>query len=153
VSTQVLGIGQLDWVSEVLKANYDAPLVFVAIGSQVLNQYEAFENMARYPDERLELLRRCAQFPGQVVFLTGDRHHGEIEDATFHGKRFIEVCSSPLTSKVFAPSSLEASVNTTIRGNPVNQKHFTVIKVSKKKLHIEYFTSKGETIVNASYEL
>ena len=153
VGTQVLGIGQLDWISEVLKAHRDAPLVFVALGSQVLNLYESFENMARYPDERIELLKRCAQFPGQVVFLTGDRHHGEIEEVTFQGKHFIEVCSSPLTSKVFAPSSLEASANTTIRGNPVNQKHFTVIKVSKKKLDIEYCTSKGETIVNASYDL
>lgn len=153
VGTQVLGIQQLDWVSEVLKSNLDASLVFVAIGSQVLNLYEAFENMARYPEERLELIKRCAEFPGQVVFLTGDRHHGEIEEATFEGKRFIEVCSSPLTSKVFAPSSLEASANTTIRGNPVNQKHFTVIKVTEKKLDIEYFSSKGKTIVNASYEL
>ena len=153
VGTQVLGIGQLDWISEVLKAHHDAPLVFIAIGSQVLNLYESFENMARYPNERLELIKRCAEFPGQVVFLTGDRHHGEIEEMTFQGKRFIEVCSSPLTSKVFAPSSLEASANTTIRGNPVNQKHFTVIKVSKKKLDIEYFSPKGETIVNASYEL
>ncbi len=153
VGTQVLGNQQLNWVSEVLKSNYDASLVFIALGSQVLNLFESFENMARYPKERLELLKRCAQFPGQVVFLTGDRHHGEIEEATFQGKRFIEVCSSPLTSKVFEPSSLETLANTTIRGNPVNQKHFTVIKVSTKKLNIEYFNSKGETIVNASYEL
>jgi len=153
VGTQVIGNQQLDWVSEVLKSNYDASLVFIALGSQVLNLFESFENMARYPKERLELLKRCAQFPGQVVFLTGDRHHGEIEEATFQGKRFIEVCSSPLTSKVFEPSSFEASANTTIRGNPVNQKHFTVIKVSEKKLDIEYFSSEGETIVNASYEL
>jgi hypothetical protein len=109
--------------------------------------------MIRYPKERIELLDRCAQFPGSVVFLTGDRHHGEVEELQHGGKRFIEVCSSPLTSKVFPPRSPETELNTTIVGKPVNQEHFAVITIDENQLFIEYFDTKGHTIVNVAYGL
>lgn len=153
VGTQVLGGGQLEWLSSELEANRDAQVVFVAVGSQVLNLAESFENMVRYPAERMELLNRCARFPGTLVFLTGDRHHGEVEELVHGGKRFIEVCSSPLTSKVFPPRSPETEVNTTIVGNPINQEHFAMITVTKNKLIVEYFDTKGQTIVNVAYGL
>lgn len=153
VGTQVLGLAQLEWLSSELEANRDAQVVFVAVGSQVLNLAESFENMVRYPAERMELLNRCARFPGTLVFLTGDRHHGEVEELVHGGKRFIEVCSSPLTSKVFPPRSPETEVNTTIVGKPINQEHFAVITVTKNKLIVEYFDTKGQTIVNVAYGL
>lgn len=153
VSTQVLGKGQLEWLSGELEQNRDARVVFVAVGSQVLNLAESFENMVRYPKERLELLDRCARFPGRVVFLTGDRHHGEVEELQHRGKQFLEVCSSPLTSKVFPPRSPETEINTTIVGKPINQEHFAVITVGQNQLFVEYFDAKGQTIVNVAYEL
>lgn len=153
IGTQVLGKGQLEWLSLELEQNRDARVVFVAVGSQVLNLAESFENMVRYPKERLELLDRCARFPGRVVFLTGDRHHGEVEELQHREKRFIEVCSSPLTSKVFPPRSPETEENTTIVGKPINQEHFAVITVTQQQLFVEYFNTKGETIVNVAYEL
>jgi alkaline phosphatase D len=149
----VLGKGQLEWLSGELEQNRDARVVFVAVGSQVLNLAESFENMVRYPEERLELLDRCARFPGRVVFLTGDRHHGEVEELQHRGKQFLEVCSSPLTSKVFPPRSPETEINTTIVGKPINQEHFAVITVGQNQLFVEYFDAKGQTIVNVAYEL
>ncbi|MFZ9596817.1 MAG: alkaline phosphatase D family protein, partial [Schleiferiaceae bacterium] len=110
-------------------------------------------NMVRYPKERKDLLDRCAAFKGTLVFLTGDRHHGEVEELVHNGARFIEVCSSPLTSKVFPPRSPETEVNTTIVGKPVNQEHFAMITLDGNKLFVEYFATKGETIVNVVYDL
>ena len=153
VGTQILGKGQLEWLSSELETHRDAKVIFVAVGSQVLNLAESFENMVRYPEERRALLDRCAAFNGTLVFLTGDRHHGEVEELIHNGKRFIEVCSSPLTSKVFPPRSPETEINTTIVGKPVNQEHFTVVTLEKNKLFVEYFSTKGQTIVNVVYDL
>jgi hypothetical protein len=88
-----------------------------------------------------------------VVFLTGDRHHGEIEELTHKGVRLIEICSSPLTSKVFPPRSPETEQNTTIVGTPISEAHFTCVNVTKDGLFVEYFNTQGETIVNVTYEL
>jgi len=153
VGTQVLGRGQLDWLSTVFETHSDARVFFIAVGSQVLNLAPSFENLIRYPEERLDLLERCANVKAQVVFLTGDRHHGEIEELTHKGVRFIEVCSSPLTSKVFPPRSPETEQNTTIVGAPISEAHFTFIKVTESGLIVEYFNTEGETIVNVRYKL
>jgi alkaline phosphatase D len=153
IGTQILGKGQLEWLSTELETHRDAKVIFVAVGSQVLNLAESFENMVRYPEERLALLDRCSAYNGTLVFLTGDRHHGEVEELVHRGKRFVEVCSSPLTSKVFPPRSPETEINTTIVGSPVNQEHFTVITLKQSKLFVEYFTTKGQTIVNVVYDL
>lgn len=154
VGTQVLGRGQLEWLSSVLSSNSDARVVFIAVGSQVLNLAPSFENLVRYPEERSDLLDRCTAIKGpKIVFLTGDRHHGELEEITHQGVPLLEICSSPLTSKVFAPRSPETEQNTTIVGAPINEEHFTVVKIIKDVLFIEYFNTLGETIVNVSYEL
>lgn len=153
VGTQVLGRGQLEWLSSVFHDHSDARVFFVAVGSQVLNLAPSFENIIRYPEERLDLLDRCAAARAQVVFLTGDRHHGEIEELTHKGVRIIEICSSPLTSKVFPPRSPETEQNTTIVGAPISEAHFTSVKVTEDGLFVEYFNTKGETIVNVKYRL
>jgi alkaline phosphatase D len=153
VGTQVLGRGQLDWLSSVLDAHADARVIFIAVGSQVLNLAQSFENLVRYPKERLELLDLCATARAQVVFLTGDRHHGEIEEFSHKGVRLIEICSSPLTSKVFPPRSPETEQNTTIVGVPISEAHFTCVKVTEEGLFVEYFNTQGKTIVNIKYEL
>jgi alkaline phosphatase D len=153
VGTQVLGRNQLDWLSSVLEEHNDARVVFVAVGSQVLNLAPSFENLIRYPEERTNLLDRCSAAKPRVVFLTGDRHHGEIEELTHRGVRFIEICSSPLTSKVFPPRSPETELNTTIVGLPITVAHFTMVKVTDLGLFVEYFNTKGETIVNVHYAL
>lgn len=153
IGTQVLGRGQLNWLSSVLEAHADARVIFIAVGSQVLNLSPSFENLIRYPKERLELLDRCATAKAQVVFLTGDRHHGEIEELTHKGVRLIEICSSPLTSKVFPPRSPETEQNTTIVGTPISEAHFTCVNVTEDGLFVEYFNTQGETIVNVTYEL
>lgn len=153
IGTQILGPGQLAWLSDALKEHKDARVAFVAVGTQVLNLDPSFENHIRYPEERLELLNRLTQSNIPVVLLTGDRHHGEIEELVHNGVRLIEICSSPLTSKVFPPRSPETETNTTIRGQPINEEHFTMIRWSGNQLFVEYFNTQGETIVNATYGL
>ncbi|MGA0110000.1 MAG: alkaline phosphatase D family protein [Schleiferiaceae bacterium] len=153
VGTQVLGKGQLEWLSGILAEHSDARIAFVAVGSQVLNLAASFENLIRYPKEREDLLDRCVAAQPTVVFLTGDRHHGEIEEFEHRGERLIEICSSPLTSKVFAPRSPETEVNTTLVGKPINEHHFTEVRIHEEGLFVEYFNRKGETIVNVYYEL
>lgn len=153
VGTQVLGRGQLNWLTSVLEHHSDARVIFVAVGSQVLNLAPSFENLIRYPEERMDLLDRCAASKAPVVFLTGDRHHGEVEVLTHRGVRLIEICSSPLTSKVFPPRSPETEENTTIVGKPISEPHFTCVNVTEDGLFVEYFNTNGETIVNVRYEL
>ncbi len=95
VGTVILGKEQLAWLAAQLDANKDASIVFIAVGSQVLNEAEVFENYSRFPAERDELLALCARAEMPVVFLTGDRHHGEINQKRVNGTLLTEITASP----------------------------------------------------------
>jgi len=133
--TQMLGKDQLRYLRDLLKAHRDAAWVFIAVGSQVLNEAEVFENYCQFP-ERDAFLSMCHAHPGQVVFLTGDRHHGEI-NRSLRGS-LVEVTSSPLTSGTYAPSADELKANVNLaRGTVITAQHYTIIELSEDGLSAE----------------
>ena len=98
----ILGDEQRRWLLDALTASR-APLKVVAVGGQTLNPVQVFENhSAVAPAERDALLREIAEREiDGVLFLSGDRHHGELikieRDGTYP---LYDFTSSPLTAGV-----------------------------------------------------
>ena len=96
----ILGEAQLTWFLDALTASR-APLKLVALGGQMLNPADVFENYAAVaPEERERILDGIAEREVDgVLFLSGDRHHGELvrieRDGTYP---LYDFTSSPLTA-------------------------------------------------------
>ena len=96
----VLGEAQLGWLLDALTASR-APLKVVALGGQFLNPTPIFETYALIaPEERQRILDGIAEREiDGVLFLSGDRHHGELIRIERPGTYpLYEFTSSPLTA-------------------------------------------------------
>ena len=152
--TQVLGANQLKWLEETLREYEDMRVVFIAIGSQVLNSARVYENYSRFPKERNKLLDICSRTRSQVVFLTGDRHHGEINEKVYKNIKFIEITSSPLTSSTHLPSKKELKRNLNlIDGSIVSTNHFNRISLNENILLTEFINSKGDIVFRRKWNI
>ncbi len=95
----LLGEAQLTWLIDALTASR-APFRVILTSSQFVNDAAFYETWARYSHERDALLAAIAErrIPG-VVFLSGDRHHGELLVRTPEGGYpLYDFTSSPLTA-------------------------------------------------------
>lgn len=149
VGTHMLGDNQLRYLDSVIQAYPEAPFIFVAIGSQVINEAQVWENYSRYP-ERDKLLEICAKHPGQVIFLTGDRHHSEINR---NPEGLVEFCVSPLTSKCYPPRDIEIEQNTNlIPETVISIPNYAVIQVFERKrvVIITYKDAEGNILLTQS---
>lgn len=95
-----LGAEQRQWIIDALTTS-QAPFKIVGVGGQVLNPWQGFETWANIaPEERQLLLDEIAarKIEG-VVFISGDRHHSELNIMPRPGAYpLYEFTSSPLTA-------------------------------------------------------
>ena len=126
----MLGQAQLDWLIRALKYS-DAAFKLVAIGSQVLNPSEVYENYANMPEERGELIRRIeVEGIKGVVFLTGDRHFTELTELELSdGRKLYDLTCSPLTSGAYTP--IEKN-ELRVDGTLFTERNFATISVTGK---------------------
>jgi alkaline phosphatase D len=98
----ILGEEQLRWFVTALKSS-KAPFKIVALGGQFLNTHVGFENYSTYPTERQRLLDAIEKNEiKNVIFLTGDRHCGELSSITLkNGVVVYDLTTSPLTSRSY----------------------------------------------------
>ncbi|MCU0428021.1 MAG: alkaline phosphatase family protein [Candidatus Kapabacteria bacterium] len=75
---EMFGDEQIQWLIDALSSS-KATFKFIAAGGQILNPLAIFENYATFPEERQKLLDLIEKegIKG-VIFLTGDRHHTEL---------------------------------------------------------------------------
>ncbi len=122
----MLGEAQLTWLLDALTASR-APFKIVGIGGQVVNPTSIFETYANVaPEERQRLLDAIAErgIDG-VVFLSGDRHHAELQRLDRPGTYpLYDFTSSPLTAGLSdaasQPASPELALPTRVAGTLVN---------------------------------
>ena len=145
----MFGAAQLAWLKEALLSS-DARLKIVANGSQVWNRVSRFEGLHAYPHERRELAAWLQErrIDG-VVFLSGDRHFGELlrverQDAY----PLYELTSSPLTSSPVArPDDAERTNADVVPGTFRNQRQFGLLRISgparERRLGFEAYDSDG----------
>lgn len=72
----VMGAEQWAWFEEQLKV--DAEIRMIGSGIQVLSNEHSWRRWGMFPDDRERLLRSVDDATGTTVFLSGDRHRGEI---------------------------------------------------------------------------
>ncbi len=148
----MLGKEQIEWLIDGL-VNSRAPFKMIAIGGQVLSTSPVHENYIHfYPEERAYLLRRIEEENiKNVIFLTGDRHHTELDryiNAT--GNVVYDLTVSPLTSG-FA-RNVETNNTFRIEGTLVTQRNFGLLEFSGKQdermLTIRIFAANGQELWN-----
>lgn len=145
-SPTMLGEAQITWLIHALK-NSRAIFKFIAIGGQFLNSHPYSETYSTYPQERQRIIDLIDQngIKG-VVFLSGDRHCGELSKITTPaGIDVYDLTVSPLTSGSY---DLTAEPNTLrVEGTVVPHRHFAKISVTGKKgqrqLNIKTILSDG----------
>ncbi|MFM7726883.1 MAG: alkaline phosphatase D family protein [Flavobacteriales bacterium] len=145
----ILGEGQLNWLLQSLKMS-QAPFKLIAIGGQFLNSEAVYENYANYSEERNEIIATSEKENIRgVVFLTGDRHCGELSFMPLKNENGIyDLTVSPLTSRAFDMSK-EANkwrIENTISG----VRHFATLEFTGKKKHrvmtMNVFDSNGKLL-------
>ena len=107
----MLGEAQLAWLLDALTSSR-APFKVVGMGGQIVNPAAVFETYANVaPEERQRLFDQIAarQIDG-VVFLSGDRHHSELQRLDRPGTYpLYDVTSSPLTAGLSDSASRDDS--------------------------------------------
>jgi alkaline phosphatase D len=148
LSPTLLGKAQLEWLIGAL-VNSKARFKIIAIGGQVLNtaaKYETYINLA--PKEREELLERIGQenIKG-VIFVSGDRHHSEVNKIHPAGRYPIyEFTVSPLTSG--APTQVEEVNENRVEGSLLTKRAFGIVTVEsmgqERRLTLTLYNGKNQ---------
>jgi alkaline phosphatase D len=130
----MLGAAQLQWLIDGLTTS-KAPFKIVAGGGQVLSPFDLWEGYAQHPHERDQLLDAIVErkIPG-VVFLSGDRHHTELQRVQPEGSYpLYDFTSSPLTARPANPKP-ELNSPTRVQGTLlVGSRNFGLLKFSGPK--------------------
>ncbi|MFM7814337.1 MAG: alkaline phosphatase D family protein, partial [Flavobacteriales bacterium] len=142
----ILGESQLQWLFQSLKKS-KASFKIIALGGQFLNTETYPENYSTYPIERQRILNFIDQeHIENVIFLTGDRHCGELSAVQLpSGIAVYDLTVSPLTSRSF---DISKEKNTTrVEGTLINKRHFATIEFSgpikERQAKIRVFDSQG----------
>ncbi|AYV55883.1 alkaline phosphatase family protein [Leptospira kmetyi] len=146
---QILGEKQFQWLVNSL-AFSKATFKFVAIGGQFLNPNAVFENYATYPEERNKILSAIRDLKiKNLFFLTGDRHHTELNLLKEEGAEPIyDFTVSPLTSGYYSPITEKNPLR--VEGTLVDKRNFGMVSVSGKrserKLVLQIFDVNGKEV-------
>jgi len=146
----ILGEDQFEWLIDKLAAS-KAPFKIVAIGGQVLNTYEKWENyINHHHKERGRLLKRIEEENiKNVIFISGDRHHSELSKMTNGaGNSIYDLTCSPLTS---GTGKRDEENRLRVEGTMVaNQTNFGLMTFSgprkERKLTMQIFNKEGQEI-------
>ena len=148
----ILGKEQLIWLKDALISSH-ANFKFVVMGGQFLTTAGLFEVYSNYgfSQERADLIEFIHnQEVRNVIFLTGDRHHSEVNVLDRATKPVIyDITTSPLTSG--AASIKKNEINPLrVEGSLINEHNFSVFNVTGKRkeriLTITFYDKKGDQI-------
>lgn len=153
----MLGEKQLQWLKDALVSS-NANFKFVVMGGQFLNTagiYEVYSNYG-FSKERNDIIEFIhSQEIRNVIFVTGDRHHSEINvlDRAYKPLIYDITCSS-LTSH--AANKKNNEVNPLrIKNSLINENNFTVFNVKGERkfriLTITFYNVDGTKILD--YEI
>ena len=145
----ILGEEQLEWLIDALTAS-KATFKMVAIGGQVLNTLEKWENyIHKHSKERSKILRRIEQENiKNVIFLSGDRHHSELSKlVNGAGNTIYDLTCSPLTS---GTGQRDEENRLRVPDTMVTERNFGLLSFSgprkERQLKIQLFNTAGEEL-------
>ncbi len=153
-----LGSEQLEWLKNAF--NYsEASFKFIVIGGQFLNTAKNFETYSNYgfEKERNEIIEFIYDEDiKNVIFLTGDRHHTELDILEKKGKPVIyDLTLSPLTSGKAVYEKIEKNKNR-IDSTFLIQRNFGLMEFTgtfdDRNMKITVFDSNGIELWNKIIE-
>ena len=148
----MFGAAQFEWLKQALVSSR-ARIKIVAGGSQFWNRASRFEGLHEFPQEQQRLADWLVErrIDG-VIFLSGDRHFGELLRIERPGAYPLhEYTSSPLTSRAVPnPSRAERENPDVVPGTFQAKRQFGMIRVSgpasDRRIALEAYDSDGELL-------
>ena len=154
----VLGEQQWAWLAAELRKSADVRILASSI--QFLSDDHHFEKWGNFPKERQKMLRLIADTKANgVVFISGDRHSGEISKlpAGWINYDLYDFTSSGLTNPTIKTLRHERNDLRLVKTNAHNIRNFGVIKVTKikrgVKLILELLDYKSRILESTSFVL
>jgi len=151
----MLGESQWAWLKGEL-SRPGADLVVIGSSTQFVAEKHPYERWANFPKSKARLLQLIADCGTKgVIFLSGDRHNGEISRQinTIVGYPVYDITSSGLTEV----SSIKQELNPDRVGNLVNGQNFGVILLDWKgadpKITLELHLADGSVAESVSFPL
>lgn len=126
---QILGEEQIDWLMGGLKSSR-APFKVIAVGGQLLSDAAIYENHAQFPEERARIIERLNEEDIRgVVFLSGDRHNGELTRMQLPNGHWVhDLTASPLTSASYDHTDEPNTLR--VEGTMIGERHFAELNFS-----------------------
>ena len=125
----ILGEEQWAWLDHQLRHDEGQLMTLIISSIQVIPEEHPYEKWANFPSTRSRLFELLHSADAKnVVFLSGDRHMGEISILEYKGKNYYEVTSSGLTH---VWEDLPEEANKHRRGQVVKQLNFGFIGIVK----------------------
>jgi len=157
-SKHFFGQKQLEWLEDALIQSRAAFKVIV-VGSQVINPMSFDEGFYRYSYEYNQLMDFLNRNSVKgVIFLSGDRHHSEINKLVRPGNYDLyDITVSPFTSGISKVRGAELNSPTRVPGSLVEQKNYARISVLDDKedriLQVAFKSTDGRTLFQWSISL
>ena len=145
--TQILDPEHREWLINALLTS-NASYQVVCIGGQFLNSAQVYENFSNSAEERSYLLHQMNSMDKKILFLTGDRHFGEIAKYNDNKIPIYEITSSPLTSTAGAPKDEENKYR--VSGTEITQRNFAMLHITgpkkDRKINVCFYDADGKII-------
>jgi alkaline phosphatase D len=148
----MFGAAQFEWLKQALISSR-APIKLVAAGGQFWNRVSRFEGLHQFPLEQKRLSDWLTeQRIDGVIFLSGDRHFGELLKIERAGAYpLYEFTSSPLTSQPAAkPDAAERENPDVVPGTLQGRRQFGLVRVSgpggDRRIALEAYDSDGNAL-------
>ena len=151
----MLGEGQWSWLKGEL-SRPGADLIVIGSSTQFVAEGHPYERWANFPKAKARCLQLIADTAAKgVIFLSGDRHNGEIscQKNTVAGYPMYDITSSGLTET----SRIQKETNSDRIGNLVNGQNFGGLRLDwsapDPKVTLELYLADGKVAESVSFPL
>lgn len=141
----ILGAAQWEWLEREL-AEAPARLTVIVSGTQVLAADHRWDKWADYPQARSRLLGLATEHTGTVLFISGDRHIGELTRTGPDEEPLYDITSSGLTHPW---SEFPGEPNHGRVGDVVTVRHFGWLEIDWQagELGVELVDEHGDAVL------
>ncbi len=149
-SGTILGEDQWAWLGEELSKS-TADVHIFASGIQVIPEEHRFEKWANFPNERTKLFDLIKTNDiSHPIFISGDRHIGEISTLNYQNITLSEITSSSLTH---GWSKRRPEDNKHRAGEIVYEINYGTLHINPNNLSIKATIKTNDALVKSSYQI
>lgn len=147
----ILGPAQWRWLEEEL-GDDSAALTVIVSGTQVLASEHRWDKWADYPKAKTRLLSLVRARAPQALFISGDRHIGELTRTSTVEPVLYDITSSGLTHPW---TDFPGEPNAGRLGEVVTERHFGMLSIDwpAREVSVELINEAGESVLHRTLPL